>query len=505
VRTVFVLFDSLNRLALGPYGSGNTRTPNFDRLAARSVTFDSHYAGSLPCIPARRDLMSGRLNFLHRSWGPLEPFDHAFPALLRNAGVYSHLVTDHYHYFEEGGGGYHQRFDSWVFERGQEADPWHALVRPPITRFRERYHRSLVDGETRAGHRLQNLVNREAITAEADFPLTRTFDGALAFLETNRGADDWFLQVEAFDPHEPFCAPARFRSHLPTTYTGRVLDWPRYRPVSETPEEIAELQANYAALLAFCDEQLGRLLDFFDRHRLWEDTVLVVSTDHGFLLDAHGYWGKNIMPLFDDIVRLPLFIHHPDHAGQEGTRRRALTQAIDLMPTFLDIHGVRAPPEVLGRSLLSLLGEDGKGHDAIIFGIFGGAINITDGRCTYFHYPADWRLPIFEYTLLPLHPRTPFSQDELRGAAMTGPSRFSNGWPVLKIRAADDAARPPMQGGGFVATNSVLYRLEDDPGQSSPVYDPTETARLMKAIAQLMSDNDAPTELFERMGLSRPA
>ena len=70
MKTLFILFDSLNRSALGAYG-GSIPTPNFDRMASRSAVFDNHYAGSLPCMPARRDMQTGRLNFLHRSWGPL--------------------------------------------------------------------------------------------------------------------------------------------------------------------------------------------------------------------------------------------------------------------------------------------------------------------------------------------------------------------------------------------------------------------------------------------------
>ena len=81
MKTVFVLFDSLNRHILGCYGGRRIPTPNFDRLAARSVVHDKHYVGSLPCMSARRDLLTGRLTFLHRSWGPLEPFDNAFPEL----------------------------------------------------------------------------------------------------------------------------------------------------------------------------------------------------------------------------------------------------------------------------------------------------------------------------------------------------------------------------------------------------------------------------------------
>src|SRR5699024_6107950 len=81
MKTVFLLFDSLNRLMLEPYGGKLLDTPNFRRLASRSITFDKHYIGSMPCIPARRDMQTGRHTFLHRSWGPLEPFDNSFPEL----------------------------------------------------------------------------------------------------------------------------------------------------------------------------------------------------------------------------------------------------------------------------------------------------------------------------------------------------------------------------------------------------------------------------------------
>ena len=87
MRLILLLFDSLNRRALESYGGTTVRTPNFTCLAERAVSFDAHYVGSLPCMPARRDLHTGRLNFLHRSWGPLEPFDNSFPVLLRERGI----------------------------------------------------------------------------------------------------------------------------------------------------------------------------------------------------------------------------------------------------------------------------------------------------------------------------------------------------------------------------------------------------------------------------------
>ena len=98
MKAIMVMFDSLNRDFLSPYGCDWTITPNFRRLAEHSVTFSRSYAGSLPCMPARRELHTGRYNFLHRCWGPVEPFDDSMPEILKAHDVWTHLVSDHYHY-----------------------------------------------------------------------------------------------------------------------------------------------------------------------------------------------------------------------------------------------------------------------------------------------------------------------------------------------------------------------------------------------------------------------
>ena len=103
--------------------------PNFRRLAKKTVTFDNFYVGSLPCIPARRELHTGRYNFLHRCWGPLEPFDDSIASILGKNGIYTHCVTDHAHYWQEGGSTYHTKFASCEMIRGQEGDFWKGEVK----------------------------------------------------------------------------------------------------------------------------------------------------------------------------------------------------------------------------------------------------------------------------------------------------------------------------------------------------------------------------------------
>ena len=507
VRAIFVLFDSLIRNGLGCYGGTSIKTPHFDRFAKKGVTFDSHFVGSLPCMPARRDLHTGRLNFMHRSWGPLEPFDNSFPEMMRDAGIHTHLVTDHMHYFEDGGSTYHGRFRTWDFIRGQEYDPWKAMVEPPLKRLREKFsprHYDFADG----WKRLQHAVNCEFMQEEEDFCLPRCFASGFEFLDLNKDADNWFLMLECFDPHEPFHAPERFKEAYASGWKGGVLDWPMYEMVNDAPEEIAEIRANYAALVAACDHYFGRLLDYFDRHDLWRDTALILLTDHGFLLAEHDWWGKNLMPYYTEISHIPCVVWHPQAAAHAGERRRALTQTMDLMPTFLDCFGLATPPEVRGRSLLPLLEADADIRDIGIFGMFGGPIGATDGRYTYYLYPDDLYAPgLYEYTLMPMHLSSLFSGAEMRTAKLADPFDFTKDMPILRIDALKDARRIPIHDNTKFdpGVGTTLYDLATDPGQQRPFRDAMIEKRFLRGIAEVLAAHDAPPEFFDRYGVPRLA
>ncbi|MDM9627607.1 sulfatase [Rhizobium sp. S152] len=495
MKTVFVLFDSLNRHMLGAYGGNRIPTPNFDRLAAKSAVYDKHYVGSLPCMPARRDLLTGRLTFLHRSWGPLEPFDNAFPELLKSKGVHSHLITDHYHYWEDGGATYHNRYNTFDFVRGQESDPWKAMVQPHWERLREKYHHA----QTATGPISKYnpyMINREFIKNEEDFPSVQCFAKGLEFLDLNRQADDWLLQIETFDPHEPFFAPERFKEPFKTSWNGPIRDWPRYGRVEELPEEADELRANYYAIVSLCDFLLGQLLDYFDEHDLWKDTALVVTTDHGFLLGEHDFWAKNRMNMYEEIVHIPLFIHDPRSPGQKRISR--LTQSIDVGPTFLDLYGVKAPPETEGRSLLL-----DQNREALIFGYFGGAVNVTDGRHTYHRFPTDLETQeIYQYTLMPTHITQPFTPEELRASTLAQPFGWTKNVPLLKVPVTN---RSPMYAnygpGALLEKETRLYDLLNDPGQNTSVQDAELEATMSELMKRLMIENEAPPEAFVRLGL----
>jgi hypothetical protein len=295
---------------------------------------------------------------------------------------------------------------------------------------------------------------------------------------------------------------------FPTGYEGPVMEWPRYKKVEETAGEVAEIRANYAALLAMCDEYFGRLLDYMDEHNMWDDTALVMTTDHGILLGEHEWWIKCRMPFYDEVAHIPMVIYHPEFAQDAGERRSALTQTIDLMPTFLDWFDVDVPHRVEGHRLNNTLAKDEKVRDAAIFGMFGAATNIADGRYVYFRYPEDMTAhELYEYTLMPMRQKSLMDKDDLREATLTDSFAFTDGVPVLKLPARRNAAGQPSGHpgqGAYDDTTTVLYDMSVDPGQATPIDDPAVVQRLETSMVEILTRNEAPPEAFTRLGFTPP-
>ena len=481
MKAIMVMYDSLNRHMLPNYGCDWTLAPNFLKLGERAVTFDNHYIGSMPCIPARRELHTGRHNFLHRSWGPYEPFDDSTFVLMRDNGIYAHLVSDHYHYWEDGGATYHHRYSSWVNVRGQEGDVWRGEVEePPWIEHYGRISR-------------QDQVNRKYMQKEHLTPQAQTFAEGQLFLEKNWQEDNWFLQIETFDPHEPFFTLKQWKDKYNYDWDGPHFDWPKYERVTEDPDAVEYLRYQYAALLTQCDHYLGTVIDFMDSHDMWKDTLLMVITDHGFMLGEHDWWGKARMPWYNETAHIPLFIWDP-RTQKSGIRRSSLTQAIDLGPTLLGWFGIPQAADMQGSDLRDLIDSDKPNRDVSLFGMFGAHVNITDGRYVYMRGPVGENGPLNQYTLMPTHMRSPFSPRELANMEWNEPLAFTKGCPVMRIpsrsmRGIEDLFK------------TQLFDLSSDPEQLHPIEDQEVESRLTSRLVDSLKWNDAPSEQFERLGL----
>jgi arylsulfatase A-like enzyme len=493
MNTLFVVLDTVRRDYLEAYGNPWVHTPHLSRLARDGVTFDNHWVGSLPCMPARREFMTGRYNFVYRGWGPIEPYDDTLPRALRERGVFTHLLTDHDHYFELGGENYHTCFDTWEFFRGQEHDPWASLV----DRVALPEHLGNLDQ--------QNAKNRARQQREEEFSGPRTAQAAVEWLRANRGArGDWFLQLELFDPHEPFTCADRYREMYHDTWDGPLYDWPRYDVLRESPEAVEHVRKCYAGLLTMTDHWIGKVLDTLHEIGRYDDTLIVFTTDHGTLLGEHRYWMKNYMPLYNEIVRIPLIVKLPGNQ-RAGARVGALTQTIDLMPTLLDFHGCPCPPHLHGRSVRPTL--DGRAiRDDGIFGYFGMATNLTDGRHVYFRNPvnADGG-PLHAYTAMPVAGLNRWFPRDLHERMEMG-RYFGHTYnlPIYKIPQTGQIPRHHDDEAPYVARHQ-LFDVVVDPGQTAPIDDPVREAHFAARIAAHLAACEAPPEQYARLGLDPPS
>lgn len=118
--------------------------------------------------------------------------------------------------------------------------------------------------------------------------------------------------------------------------------------MQESDEAVEHIRCRYRSLVSMCDRNLGRILDLMDEHDLWRDTMLIVGTDHGFLLGEHGWWAKNQMPYYNEVANNPLFIWDP-RSGVKGERRQALVQMIDWAPTLYDFFNSQCRPMCRGN------------------------------------------------------------------------------------------------------------------------------------------------------------
>lgn len=485
MRTIFLVMDSLNRHYLKCYGDGRVQTPNLDRLAERGVLFDSHYAGSLPCMPARREMMTGRLNFLETPWGPIEPWDNCLPVELRKQkNTYCHMITDHYHYFHSGGEAYHTLFDSWEFERGQEGDQWHPLVKTPeIPNF---------IGKNRRPY----WVNRRFYDSERDedYPTPKCFMRAIEFLRNNYQEDNWHLHLEVFDPHEPFVCPETYRAMYHDTWEAPFhFDWPPYREVQESPEAVAHIRKSYAGVLTMADVWLGEFLDKMNELDMWKDTVLILTTDHGHLLGEHGYWAKNYMFDYQELVHLPMIVCTPQTAYAHK-RISALTATMDLMPTLMDLHGAQVPEGVHGTSLLPLItGEKENIHDAVLYGYFGKDVNLFDGRYSYCRQPLEGSV-VYHHTLMPRDMKD-FLPGEQLSRAEWG-YFIKNKDHILQMRIPRTSHRHAN-----APDYHLIYDIKEDPNQRHPIHDQELEEKLECKMVELLERYDAPECQCVRLGL----
>jgi arylsulfatase A-like enzyme len=501
-NAVVVLLDSLNRHLIGAYGGGEFGTPNLDRFAARALRFDRHFTGSLPCMPARHDILCGALDFLWRPWGSIEVWEEAITYDLRKAGVTTMLVSDHPHLFETGGENYHTDFSGWEYLRGHENDPWKtrpdpsAVGTPTIPPAREHLFPTHYDR------------SRTWFREERDFPGPRTMAVAAEWLAHNADYHDRFLLfVDEFDPHEPFDTPEPYASMYDPDWQGPRYIWPPYavKAVERgviTEREARHIRCNYGAKLTMIDRWFGRILDAIDDRGLAESTVVIVCTDHGHYLGEKDIFGKPGVPLYEPLGHIPLLISWP---GRPPGRTDALTTSVDIHATLADLFDVRPAHRTHGRSMIPLLtGESDSIREWLLSGYFGRQVHVIDGEIKYGRGPTGDNYPLSmwsnRWSTMPLaaapHYRMPRPDKRAR-------LDFMPGSEVPVIRQPFERGDPlPYWAAATRPDEHVLFHLGEDPGEQQNRVGTRLERQAIDRLRAALEEVEAPTEQLERLGIA---
>jgi len=482
MNLIMVLIDSLNLRCLGPYGEKTIQTPNLDKFARKAAVFDNHFIGSAPCMPARRELMTGRKEFFWRGWGPMEPFDSHIALEAKKAGAVTAIVTDHYHYWEYFSHGYLERFDGITMIRGHEIDmlntePCSALPRwiKAIEKFRP-------------GLGIRYYNNVKDFQGEEDFFAPRTMAAAADWLDKNHMHDKFFLWTECFDTHEPFHVPEPYRS----MYTDKLSEdyncWPPYQAGmhghnadfwnSVTDDELAFIRGQYYGKVTMTDKWLGKLLDKMDKYNLWENTAVIVTTDHGHELGEKRRFAKE-PPHYDLSAHIPLMIWHP--CINDPFRVPAFTTAVDIYPTILEILGAKDIQSPHGLSLMPLVRRETDTHrEVVVYGSYGAGVTVSNSRYTY-HSSWDINSVINAYTAIMLKPQP----NAVGGKFIPGVN-----CPVWKYPMVSEPPLPEM-----------LFDRKDDPDQDNDISSVNRAGvhEMRDILKNLMDEEGVPPEQYIRL------
>jgi arylsulfatase A-like enzyme len=368
MNVVLIIIDSLRKDHVGAYGNSWIKTPSLDAFARESLRFTRAYPESLPTICARRAIHTGFRTFPYKDrpseqrhapaygWLPIPREQATLAETLEARGYQTMLVTDTYHQFRPPMD-FNRGFDTCYWIRGQEKDHYRPILPASDEEIRERY---LLHGEAlKARQYLANTRDRET---EEDWFAPRVFLRATEFLEAASKREPFFLVVDNYDPHEPWDPPEKYTSlYYPDGFDGPEPFTSIYgRDDYLTERQLRRMRALYAGEVTMVDHWLGRFLDRMDELDLFENTLLILLSDHGHALGEHGYTGKPHYALWPELTDIVFMIRHPEGKGA-GETSDYYASTHDVAPTILGFLGVEPVQPMEGQDLSMLL--EGRGPE----------------------------------------------------------------------------------------------------------------------------------------------
>ena len=362
------------------------QTPNLDAFAKEAIVFHNAYPEALPTIPVRTQFFTGQCTLPFRPWQPLTREDISIAEILRSMGYITALISDCYHY-RAPGMNFHRGFHAYRWIRGQEYDPY--TSHPPRRNVAD-YVNQAYD-QTWRERIAQFLANTDDFNQPEDWFAPKVVEECVDWLKKNRSHKNIFLWMDSFDPHEPWDPPAQFDTYTDRAYQGKRLIMPMGGPAEKwaSPQEIRFIQGLYAGEAASVDAALGRLFSTLQEEGYYDDSVIVITADHGHPLGDHGKFLKGPDRMYSELLKVPFMIRNP--GGKNARHTDALVQFHDLLPTLLDLLGHSSTANAMhGKSFLPVLRGDSDEHRPLIISGFHEGIDrcIRDKTWSYIRRPA---------------------------------------------------------------------------------------------------------------------
>ncbi len=381
-NVLFIVIDQLRADCLWGGLADVTPMPNLRALMAEAVSFTRHYSVVNPCGPSRASILTGQYAMNHGAVRNGTPMPHDTPNIateVRKAGYlpllygYTDSGQDPRQFapgdpaltsYEEVMPGFHEAVEMrleaslpWradLIAKGYDVPPYPEIFRPN-------------------GPELDAPALYKAEDSDTAFLTDQFLRGLLG-----RPAG-WFAHVTYIRPHPPLVAPAPYNRMVkaadipaPVCVGDRGAEQARHPfipsvharvPISSvvegfadlqpTAENVATLRAVYLGLAAEVDHHIGRVIAALKSAGVYDDTLLVVTADHGEMLGDHHSWGKQTF--YDAAYHTPLIIRDPRQTGAHGACVDAPTESIDIAPTVLEWLGQAVPDTMDGRALTPYL------------------------------------------------------------------------------------------------------------------------------------------------------
>jgi arylsulfatase len=394
--------------ALAINGNPDIKTPNLDKLARQGVNFDHYFVQNPVCMPSRLSFLTGQypstLGITHMAV-PVPEETVTLPRLLRPYGYrcanigklhfLPHANRDHriphpdygFDHLEisDEPGVYEDAYRAWVRRVAPEQLDHLSIGLPPATKtWIDR-----MDVQDTVKH--PNTEGRFDFAGAIPFPGDERYthsafvaEQTIDYLQQQDGNQPFLCIAGFFSPHAPWVVPQRFLDmYDPNTFTLPQFpdDINSQRDGYYTDERLRAARHGYYAMVTEVDFQVGRILDQLEQQGLAENTIVVFTSDHGEWLGEHLKYGKG-HPGDDAVSRVPCLIRAPG-LPKNGETINHIVEAVDVLPTLLDLAAIQVPPHLQGDSLYGLLNGDDAPSDNLALMEFTGWKTLRSDQFRY--------------------------------------------------------------------------------------------------------------------------